>query len=109
GGDALRHLLLARDRAEIEALIAQQDPALQQALFRLSPLRQMERLKAPLYLFHSRSDQIIPWEHSATLMEAAPGGGRLEVSNLLQHTRFVLDPGQWRLILGYPGDVWNLL
>jgi hypothetical protein len=42
-------------------------------------------------------------------MEAAPGGGRLEVSNLLQHTRFVLDPRQWRLILGYPGDVWNLL
>ena len=107
--EALRRLLLARDRQEAEGLLAKQDPALLAALRDLSPLPQLDGLRAPLFLFHSANDRVIPWEHSAALVEAAPSGGRLEVSTLLQHTRLVLDPSQWRLLLTYPRAAWELL
>jgi pimeloyl-ACP methyl ester carboxylesterase len=96
--DSFRRLLLADERAEVEALLAQQDPVLLAQLDRLSPLPHLPSLKAPLFLWHSESDGVIPWEHSASLAEATPSGSRLEVSRLLQHTRLVLDPRDWRLI-----------
>ena len=108
-GEALRRLLLTRDRLQAEALVAEQDPALIAALEQLSPLDRIDRLRAPLFLFHSAADRVIPWEHSAALAAAAPTGGRLEVSTLLQHTRLILDPRQWRLMLGYPREAWDLV
>ena len=108
-GQALRRLLLARDRAEAQALLDEQHPTLRAALDRLSPLPQMRELRAPLFLFHSESDRVMPWEHSAALAEAAPAGGRLEISRLLHHTHLILDPREWRLMLGYPGEAWDLM
>src|SRR3990172_686509 len=60
--EALRRLLLTRDRLHAEALLAEQDPALIAALEQLSPLDRIDRLRAPLFLFHSAADRVIPWE-----------------------------------------------
>jgi hypothetical protein len=107
--EALKKLLTAEDRSQAERALIEQDDALLDAFERLSPLAHLDGLRAPLFLFHSESDQVMPWEHSAELAEAAPAGGRLEVSRLLHHTRLVLDRREWRLMLGYPREAWDLI
>ncbi len=107
--EALRRLLLARDRLHAEALLAEQDPALQAVLHRLSPLPKIAGLRAPLFLFHSAEDRVVPWEHAAALARAALVPVRLDVSTLLQHTRLVLHPREWRLNLSYPREAWHLI
>jgi fermentation-respiration switch protein FrsA (DUF1100 family) len=60
--------------ARVDRIIEELPPATRERLAAISPSRDLERLRADLYLMHDRSDAYIPFTHSRALAAAAPPG-----------------------------------
>jgi acetyl esterase/lipase len=94
---------LSEARAAVEALPAQTLPVLDE----LSPIRALDRLRAPIHLMHERDDDLVPFVESRKLAAGLAPGGRL-----VRHTEFrlfthvqpdTLDP------LAATPELWKLL
>lgn len=109
---ALLTLLAARDRAVAETVLAQLPASLHETLALLSPAHRLAELQAPLFLFHSTTDSVIPVEHSHRLAKTASATVpvHLHISELLQHTKLVVAPSNMMTLLAVlPSEGWRLL
>jgi pimeloyl-ACP methyl ester carboxylesterase len=75
-GAAGRRLVDNRDPTAVDRLVADLPDETRQLLAALSPVREIARLRAPLFLIHGRSDPAVPFTESLRLARAARDAGR---------------------------------
>jgi len=80
----LRDLLQATNDADIDRLLDELPPVLQERLAELSPSRYVHRLQTPLFVMHDRADQYVPYVESRRLVEHLPP------DTLVRYSEFVM-------------------
>jgi pimeloyl-ACP methyl ester carboxylesterase len=75
-GAAGRRLVDNRDPAAVDRLVADLPDETRRLLAALSPMREIARLRAPLFLIHGRDDPAVPFTESLRLARAARVAGR---------------------------------
>src|SRR6266516_1496267 len=83
------HLLTGDEPEQVDANIAKLSPAIHSLLDELSPSRVIDKIYAPIYLLHDRSDQFVPFTESrdfaAALARTHHPHGFVELG-IFQHT-----------------------
>lgn len=86
-GEGWRFLAVVenRQRDRVPGLLASLSPRVRARLWRLSPARSIQALRARLYVVHGRDDDSIPYTESVKLARAAPNLGRLVIFDAFTH------------------------